>query len=67
MIDIVKQIKLLYARPTVETLALRELENARRDLLTAQTQQEYSVKMVEFYEIKIKRLSIFLKRKMSHD
>lgn len=67
MIDIVKEIKLLYARPTVETLALRELENARRDLLTAQTQQEYSAKMVEFYEIKIKRLSIFLKRKMSHD
>lgn len=61
MNNIIEKIKALYAPPTAETLALRELENSRRDLLSAQTQQEYSSKMVEFHKVKIKRLSAFVK------
>lgn len=61
MNHIIEKIKALYAPPTAETLALRELENSRRDLLSAQTQQEYSSKMVEFHKVKIKRLSAFVK------
>jgi hypothetical protein len=61
MTNIINTLKTLYAPPTAEVLALRELEQSRRDLLDAQTQQEYSTKMVEFHKIKIKRLSAFLK------
>ncbi len=61
MTDIINRLKAMYAPPTAETMALRELEQSRRDLLDAQTQQEYSTKMVEFHKIKIKRLSAFLK------
>ena len=61
MNNIIEKIKALYAPPTAETLALRELENSRRDLLSAQTQQEYSSKMVEFQKVKIKRLNAFVK------
>lgn len=61
MTNVINVIRALYAQPTAESLALRELETSRRDLLSAQTQQEYSMKMVEFHKIKIKRLSAFLK------
>jgi hypothetical protein len=61
MNNLIEKIKALYAPPTAETLALRELEQSRRDLLAAQTQQEYSSKMVEFHKVKIKRLTAFVK------
>jgi hypothetical protein len=61
MRNIITTLQSLYAPPTAEAMALRELEQSRRDLLSAQTQQEYSLKMVEFHKIKIKRLSAFLK------
>jgi hypothetical protein len=61
MTNIINTLKAIYAPPTAETLALRELEQSRRDLLAAQTQQEYSSKMVEFHKVKIKRLTAFVK------
>jgi hypothetical protein len=61
MTNIINTLKAIYAPPTAETLALRELEQSRRDLLSAQTQQEYSSKMVEFHKVKIKRLTAFVK------
>jgi hypothetical protein len=64
MID---QIKKLYALPSPETIALRELEQSRRDLLNAQTSQEYAAKMVEFHKNKIKRLTVFLKETMDEE
>lgn len=61
---IINTIKALYAPPSPETMALRELEQSRRDLLAAHNQQEYSMKMVEFHKNKIKRLTLFLKETM---
>jgi hypothetical protein len=61
---IIEIIKALYAPPSPETLALRELEESRRELLAAYNQQEYSTKMVEFHKGKIKRLTLFLKETM---
>ena len=60
----IRLIKSWYAQPTPETLALRELEESRRELLSAHTQQEYSLKMVEFHKGKVKRLKAFLKETM---
>lgn len=60
----INTLKSLYAPPSPEAIALRELEESRRELLTAHTQQEYSLKMVEFHKNKIKRLTIFLKETM---
>jgi hypothetical protein len=64
---IIDKIKALYAPPSPETLALRELEESRRELLSAHTQQEYAAKMVEFHKNKIKRLTLFLKDNMSEE
>lgn len=64
---IINTIKSLYAPPSPETLALRELEESRRELLAAHTQQEYAAKMVEFHKNKIKRLTAFLKQTMEEE
>jgi len=64
---IINTIKALYAPPSPETLALRELEESRRELLAAHTQQEYAAKMVEFHKNKIKRLTVFLKETMEEE
>jgi hypothetical protein len=62
--NIINTIKSIYAPPSPETLALRELEESRRELLAAHNQQEYATKMVEFHKGKIKRLTAFLKDTM---
>lgn len=62
--NIINMIKAVYAPPSPEAIALRELEESRRELLSAHTQQEYSAKMVEFHKNKIKRLTLFLKETM---
>lgn len=64
---IIDTVKALYAPPSPETLALRELEESRRELLAAHTQQEYAAKMVEFHKNKIKRLTAFLKENMEEE
>lgn len=61
---IIDFIKTQFAPPSAETIALRELEESRRELLNAHSNQEYSAKMVEYHQGKIKRLTGFLKAAM---
>lgn len=55
------KIKNLLRAPSIESVALRELEAAKRDLLQMQDTQEYAAKMVQFYQGKITRLTAYLK------
>jgi hypothetical protein len=55
------KMKKLFAPPSPETIALRELEESKRELLAAHTAQEYAAKMVEYHQGKIRRLTKFLK------
>lgn len=61
--SLIRLIKSLWCHPTPQTIALRELEEPRRELLAAHTNQEYALKMVEYHQGKIKRLTLFLKEK----
>lgn len=54
-------IKNLFRSPSIEAIALRELELAKRELLQMQDTQEYAAKMVEYQQGKIKRLTAYLK------
>jgi len=56
-----KLIKNLFRPPSAETIALRELETAKRDLLQMQDTQEYAAKMVEYHQGKIERLTAYLR------
>jgi hypothetical protein len=50
----------LWARPSAEVLALKELEESKRSLLEAQTAREYAEAMCKYREAQIKRLTTFL-------
>jgi hypothetical protein len=57
----IEQLKKLFAAPSPEMMALRELEDAKRSLLTAQTSREYAESLVKFREQQIKRLTAYIK------
>lgn len=46
----------IFKTPSAHQIAIRELENAQRELLTAHATAEYAVKMVEYYSDMVKRL-----------
>lgn len=56
-IDWLKQV---YTTPSAEAIALRELENAKRSLLEAQSTREYADSMCKYHEARIKRLTTYL-------
>ena len=58
--NLIDYIKNVYATPSPEAIALRELEDAKRKLLEAQTGREYADSMCKFREAQIKRLTAYL-------
>ena len=48
--------------PTADVLAVRELEDAKRDLLRSQTAQDYAKRMVEYHQDRVKRLSAYVEK-----
>lgn len=52
--------KSVFATPSAQMLALRELEDARRKLLEAQSAREYANSMCQYHEARIKRLTNYL-------
>ena len=56
----INQLKKLFATPSAEALALRELDDAKRRLLEAQTAREYAESMCKYREAQIKRLTAYL-------
>jgi len=46
--------------PSAESLALKELEEAKRKLLEAQSAREFSESMCKYHEARIKRLTSYL-------
>ena len=57
----INELKKMWATPSAESIALRELEDAKRKLLEAQTSREYADSMVKFREAQIKRLTAYIK------
>lgn len=53
-------MKNVYATPSAEALALRELEEAKRSLLETQSAREYADSMCKYREAQIKRLTVYL-------
>ena len=49
-----------FTMPSAESLALYELDEAKRKLLRAQTGREYADSMCKFHEAQIKRLTAYV-------
>ena len=54
-------IRAWFQPPAALVLAARELEEAKRGLLSAQSSREYADGLCRYYEAKIKRLNSYLK------
>lgn len=50
-----------FKKPSAETLALRELEDAKRGLLESQSAQEYAASITAMYQSRIERLQQYIK------
>jgi predicted outer membrane protein len=48
--------------PTADVLAVRELEEAKRELLRSQTAQDYAKRMVEYHQDRVKRLTAYVEK-----
>jgi hypothetical protein len=55
----------LFQKPSARTLAQIELDEARRQMLVAQTRYDYSKSQVEFYQACIKRLESTLRQEVT--
>ena len=58
--NLIHYLKKVYTTPSAETIALRELEEAKRQLLEAQSGREYADSMCKYHEARIKRLTAYL-------
>ena len=67
MDKIIERVKAFLAMPSPQTLALRELEDAQRRLLQAQSATEYAKNMATYHEQRIKRLTVYLKDVLSKE
>ena len=54
-------IRTLFQKPTAKELARRELEEAQRELLHAQSSGEYARRIADYNSDRIRRLTAFLK------
>jgi hypothetical protein len=57
----IETLKRWLSPPAALVLAARELEDAKRGLLSAQSSREYADGLCRYYESKIKRLTGYLK------
>jgi len=48
--------------PTADVLAVKELEDAKRDLLRSQTALDYTKRMVEYHQDRVKRLTAYVEK-----
>lgn len=58
--ELYEWVKNIYVTPSAEVIALRELEDAKRMLLEAQSGREYAESMCKYREAQIKRLTAYL-------
>jgi hypothetical protein len=45
--------------PSADILAVKELEEAKRELLRSQSAQDYAKRMVEYHQDRVKRLTAY--------
>jgi len=49
-----------FTLPTADSMAIKELEEAKRELLRTQSALDYTKRMVEYHQDRIKRLSAYV-------
>lgn len=55
----------IFRVPSADEMAVKELEEAKRELLRMQTAQDYSKRMCEYHADRIKRLSAYISKSVT--
>jgi len=61
----IEPIKAFFRLPTADILAVRELEEAKRELLRSQSAQDYAKRMVEYHQDRVKRLTAYTSKEQA--
>lgn len=56
------KLKEFFRVPTADELAVKELEEAKRELLRALSGQDYAKRMVEYHQDRVKRLTTYVEK-----
>lgn len=56
MNNVMERIKAFFGHPSLRLMVAKDLDDARKDLLAAQTDKDYAEAMIQFQEAKLKRL-----------
>ena len=62
MRDFLRSIFKPFTMPSADVVALQEYEDAKRELLIAHTAREYAQAMVDYNEVRVQRLYVYLNR-----
>jgi hypothetical protein len=54
-----------FTLPTADAIAIKELEEAKRELLRSQSALDYTKRMVEYHQDRIKRLSAYVAKEQA--
>jgi hypothetical protein len=57
---VIEEIKLFFRVPSADILAVKELEEAKRELLRTQSALDYTKRMVEYHQDRVKRLTTYV-------
>ena len=63
----IEYIRDLFKAPSPEAMALKELEDAKRSLLQAQTGAEYANALIKYNTDRVKRLTLYLNEAIKCD
>ena len=55
-------VKDSFRMPSADVMAINELEQAKRELLAMQTAKDYSSRMVEYNQDRIRRLTVHISK-----
>jgi uncharacterized membrane protein YqjE len=67
MDNLIKTLKNMFRTPSALELAQIELEEAKRELLNAQSATEYAARMAAYHGDRIKRLTIYVNGQPGQD
>ena len=66
--NIIKQLwEAMTRTPSAEELAMRELDQAKKDHLTMLTALDYSKRMVDYHQDRIKRLTAYIAKGVANE
>ena len=54
-----------FTLPTADAMAIKELEEAKRELLRSQSAMDYIKRMVEYHQDRVKRLSAYVAKEQA--